>query len=96
MGDFAKPCHGLMHFKNASNKNIGQIIETVTLDGPSQMAADVMMLEELTENVNLSLAVRFYKWKGSWLSIGKNQKLLPDHWIDLVKKKEFFEFQLIL
>ncbi len=52
------------------------------------MAVDLMMLEELCLNPDLLISIRFYKWKGEWLSIGHNQKSLPKHWINLVKERK--------
>ncbi len=66
----------------------GQIIKTPHLDGPAQMASDIFMLEKLSNELKLSIAFRCYRWKGVWLSIGHNQKVLPQHWIKLVKDKK--------
>ncbi len=65
----------------------GQIISTPALDGPSQMASDVMMLEKISQGSDLSITFRLYKWEGIWLSIGRHQKQLPEHWINLVKNQ---------
>ena len=42
------------------------------------MALDIMLLEKFMIESEISLALRFYTWKGTWLSIGKNQKYLPE------------------
>ena len=54
-----------------------QIINSSPFSGPSQMACDAMMLENLRGGTEISLSVRFYNWKGIWLSIGHHQKKLP-------------------
>ena len=63
-----------------------QIINTSPFSGPTQMAWDAMMLENLRQRTDISMSVRFYKWKGIWLSIGHHQKELPQKWIDLAKE----------
>ncbi len=70
---------------NEEVKN-GHIIDSNIFDGPTQMAFDVFMLRKL--NVKTDILIRFYKWKGLWLSIGKNQQDLPERWLDLVKGKK--------
>ena len=50
------------------------------------MAADMMMLQKLSEEIQLSIAIRFYEWEGPWLSIGYHQKHIPQHWVNLVKE----------
>ena len=42
------------------------------------MATDVMLLEKFMVDSEISIALRFYTWEGVWLSIGKNQKYLPE------------------
>ena len=63
-----------------------QIINSSPFSGPTQMACDAMMLENLRQRTDISMSVRFYKWKGIWLSIGHHQKELPQKWIDLAKE----------
>ncbi len=58
------------------------------MSGPNQMATDMMLLEKVKLNSDISIALRFYQWKGLCLSVGKNQKKLPSNWIDLAKRKE--------
>ena len=65
-----------------------QIINSSPFSGPAQMACDAMMLENLRSRTDISMSVRFYKWKGIWLSIGHHQKELPQKWIDLAKEKK--------
>ncbi len=65
-----------------------QIINSSHLSGPTQMACDAMMLENLRKRNDISMSLRFYKWKGIWLSIGHHQKELPQKWIDLAKEKK--------
>ncbi len=66
----------------------GQIINASLFSGPAQMACDVLMLENLKKRADISMSVRFYKWKGTWLSIGHNQKKLPQRWINLANEKK--------
>ncbi len=74
--------------ENSSNfqPKSGQIINSSFLNGAANMASDVMMLKKLNEKNDLF--VRFYKWKGPWLSIGNNQKHLPKRWFELVEKRK--------
>ena len=64
----------------------GKIIGTTRFDGPTQMACDVFMLEKLNDKTDIS--IRFYKWEGLWLSIGKHQKHLPKRWLTLLKDRK--------
>ncbi len=76
--------------KNISNGliKVGQIINSSRFSGPAQMACDAMMLENLGKFNDISMSIRFYKWKGTWLSIGHHQKEIPQKWIDLVQEKK--------
>jgi len=78
------------HFAPAAkeNRKEGQILVSPALNGLGQMACDVLMLEKIQKELQLEMAIRFYKWEGAWLSIGHNQKKLPRNWIDLAKKKK--------
>ena len=60
----------------------------MNMSGEKQMALDVMLLEKVKKSSSISLAIRFYNWDGFYLSIGKNQKHIPENWLSLVKKKE--------
>jgi len=42
----------------------------------------------MIEELNFSMAIRFYTWKGPWLSIGKNQHYIPQRWLDLATRKK--------
>ena len=64
----------------------GQFFRTLNLSGPEQMAADVILLEKVIADPDISFAFRFYTWKGYWLSIGKNQKTIPEKWLKLFKE----------
>ncbi len=75
------------HCDSSQPKNgNGQIIQSTLWEGPAQMASDVLMLERLKDNADI--LIRFYQWKGLWLSIGKHQKGLPKEWINLVTQKK--------
>ena len=50
------------------------------------MAIDLMLFEDLISNSKFSMAFRFYRWQGAWLSVGKNQSHLPLRWVNLVNK----------
>ena len=65
-----------------------QIINSSPFSGPVQMACDAMMLENLKKRTDIEMSVRFYKWKGTWLSIGHHQKEIPQKWIELAKEEK--------
>jgi len=65
--------------------NEGLIISSFKSKGPENMSMDEMLLRFVMERSNLSFAIRIYTWEGNWLSIGKNQKEIPNKWIDLHK-----------
>ncbi len=66
----------------------GLVINPMPLNGPAQMAADVLMLEKLILKPKLSLSLRFYQWESPYLSIGHNQTQLPRRWVELANKGE--------
>ncbi|HET9220712.1 MAG TPA: lipoate--protein ligase family protein [Terriglobia bacterium] len=45
------------------------------LDGPSNMAIDAALLEEVERSANPRTIVRFYRWKRPTISLGRNQKV---------------------
>lgn len=53
--------------------------------GPRQMALDVMLLEKSIQSTHPKPCLRFYTWKGPWLSLGHNQVSIPKHWKELAK-----------
>tara|TARA_B100000965_G_scaffold395859_1_gene409961 strand:- start:248 stop:997 length:750 start_codon:yes stop_codon:yes gene_type:complete len=63
-------------------------LNPVKLPGPEQMAIDLFLLEKSFTDKNFNMALRFYTWDGDWLSIGKNQKGIPELWIKLLKEKK--------
>ena len=71
-------------------KNLQEVIylNPVKLSGPEQMAIDLFLLEKSFTDKNFNMALRFYTWDGDWLSIGKNQKVIPELWIKLLKDKK--------
>ena len=71
--------------EGSSTKKEGHLFSQITLPGPEQMALDVILLEKSLKNPKLSIALRFYTWKGPWLSIGKNQTKLPKKWLELAR-----------
>lgn len=58
----------------------GRIIPLKILSGPDQMALDVLLLEESINRKDFLACFRLYKWDGIWLSIGKNQNVIPNGW----------------
>jgi len=71
-------------------KNPEEVIylNPLELNGPEQMAIDLFLLEKSFTEKNFHMAIRFYTWDGDWLSIGKNQKEIPEIWLNLLKNKE--------
>ena len=65
----------------------GQIISHIELDGNMQMSIDTFLLKQSFLESNFEISARFYSWKGNWISIGRNQKTIPDKWHVLAKKK---------
>ncbi len=68
------------------NKNKALIISTIEASGPEQMSLDLHFLNETIRDDNILFTLRFYLWKGNWISIGYHQKNLPDHWNKLSKE----------
>lgn len=52
------------------------------------MALDNLMLQNFILKGNYQFALRFYSWKGNWLSLGRNQKNIPTRWLELSKEKK--------
>ena len=77
-----------VNIQKAKSSNKGYLFPTLDWSGPEQMAMDVMLLEKAIKSLNFSLALRFYNWKGPWLSIGRNQKSLPKRWLELALQKK--------
>ena len=48
----------------------GRLIPNRIADGPTQMAIDALLLAQATEVPVL----RFYRWDGPWLSLGRHQR----------------------
>ena len=44
------------------------------------MNIDLHFLEQTISKTEIILTLRFYYWKGDWLSIGHHQKIIPSHW----------------
>ncbi len=71
---------------SVKENSIGEIIHSEVLNGPTQMAFDVMMLNRVKHNTDLS--IRFYKWERPCLSLGRNQTNPPQRWLKLAKQKK--------
>ena len=71
-------------------KNQEEVIylNPLKLTGPEQMAIDLFLLEKSFTHKNFKMALRFYTWEGDWLSIGKNQKEIPEKWLKLFNNKK--------
>merc|ERR1712159_891095 len=67
---------------------MGLYIKPIELNGPEQMAIDLFLLEKSFIDKKFYMAIRFYTWSGNWLSIGKNQKEISQHWLELLKNKK--------
>ena len=61
-------------------KNQALIFSTNNLTGFEQMAIDLNSLNQTISNPEIIFTLRFYYWKGDWLSIGFHQKEIPPHW----------------
>ena len=60
--------------------NQALIISTLKLPGTEQMALDLHFLDKTISNIEILFTLRFYHWKGDWVSLGYHQKLIPPHW----------------
>ena len=65
-------------------ENQALIFSTNSLPGSDQMALDLNSLDQTISNPGIIFTLRFYYWKGDWLSIGYHQKGIPPHWQKLV------------
>ena len=59
------------------------IISTLKASGITQMSLDLYFLDRTILDENILFTLRFYLWKGNWISVGYHQKDLPSHWIKL-------------
>ncbi len=62
------------------------IISTIESSGLEQMSIDIDLLEKTIINEEIYFTLRFYLWKGNWISIGYHQRNYPEHWKDLIEK----------
>ena len=69
-------------------KNEALVFSTLTLPGNEQMALDLHCLNQTISKPEICFTLRFYHWKGDWLSIGFHQKDIPSHWLKLSERKE--------
>ena len=56
-----------------------RLLPFLVADGHCQMALDALLLQQSERNPIL----RFYRWRGPWLSLGRHQRDIPDHWLAL-------------
>jgi len=68
--------------------NQALIFSTSNLTGFDQMALDLNSLDQTISNPKIILTLRFYYWKGDWISIGYHQKEIPSHWENLLSNGE--------
>jgi len=61
-------------------ENQALIFSTNNLPGFDQMALDLNSLDQTISNPEIIFTLRFYYWKGDWISIGYHQKEIPPHW----------------
>ncbi len=64
--------------------NQALIISTLELPGVEQMALDLHFLDKTISEVEIVFTLRFYHWKGDWISLGYHQKVIPPHWEKLL------------
>ena len=65
-------------------ENKALVISTLKLSGIEQMALDLHFLDQTISKPEIIFTLRFYYWKGDWLSIGYHQKFIPHHWKKLL------------
>nr|ABB92243.1 biotin/lipoate A/B protein ligase family [uncultured marine type-A Synechococcus 5B2] len=54
----------------------GRIIPSLCSNGRTQMGIDALLLQQAAA----SPVLRFYRWEGAWLSLGRHQHRWPRHW----------------
>ena len=54
----------------------GRLLPLLCADGHEQMALDALLLER----AHTTPLLRFYRWRGPWLSLGRHQQHWPAHW----------------
>ena len=69
-------------------ENQALIFSTNNLPGSDQMALDLNSLDQTISNPGIICTLRFYYWKGDWLSIGYHQKEIPTHWQKLLSNRD--------
>ncbi len=63
----------------------GRLIPTLKGEGPEHMAFDSLLLERCQRAEKPLPVLRFYRWEKPYLSLGRHQRQLSDHWHDLVE-----------
>ncbi|MBT66803.1 MAG: ligase [Synechococcus sp. NP17] len=63
----------------------GRLIPTLDGEGPEHMAFDSLLLEHCYRKEKPGPVLRFYRWDGHWLSLGRHQTQLASHWQELVE-----------
>ena len=74
--------HGFSENMTSSMPATGRLLPTLQADGHWQMALDQMLLEQ----THPAPVLRFYRWDGPWLSLGRHQRQWPDHWNALAEE----------
>jgi lipoate-protein ligase A len=64
----------------SSHPGEGWRLPFLELEGPEQMALDRWLLERSLQQAESGPVLRFYGWRGPWLSLGRHQGRLPEHW----------------
>ena len=62
----------------------GRLLPSFTSDGRTQMVLDRLLLEQPIHTPVL----RFYRWDGPWLSLGRHQRDWPEHWTELARSNQ--------
>tara|TARA_Y100001970_G_scaffold294017_1_gene445889 strand:+ start:22015 stop:22776 length:762 start_codon:yes stop_codon:yes gene_type:complete len=75
--------------KDINNQIINKfyLIKTLRLSGIEQMCIDAYLFNKIIKNNDKNIIFRFFEWDDNWVSIGKNQKIIPAEWMNLQKQK---------
>tara|TARA_Y100001968_G_scaffold162138_1_gene148290 strand:- start:954 stop:1724 length:771 start_codon:yes stop_codon:yes gene_type:complete len=66
----------------------GYFLPHLKLEGSYQMALDELLLRQSINSCSVSIVFRFYSWQGSWISIGRNQREIPNRWKSLLRQNK--------
>ncbi len=77
----------MTRLSDKSPSGIGHLIAPIKLKGPEQMALDEILLDNAIKKKGSKITLRFYDWEGVWISIGRNQKVIPTRWKKIILEK---------